>query len=103
MNMMPYKVWTEKLGKKLDVWFKTLTDCQGNTAQAAFKLGIEERFFQIVGETILLFTVLLFLLLCLNLCSFPSHFKGDLFCIYSVSSVPFGDRKLFFSYYSMGC
>ncbi|XP_070200432.1 streptococcal hemagglutinin-like [Littorina saxatilis] len=51
MNMMPYKVWTEKLGKKLDVWFKTLTDCQGNTAQAAFKLGIEERFFQIVGLT----------------------------------------------------
>ena len=47
--LMPYKVWTEKLAKRLDVWYKTLDDCHGNTNEAAGKLGLVERSFEVIG------------------------------------------------------
>ena len=48
--LMPYKVWMEKLAKRLDVWYKTLEDCRGNTSEAASKLGLVERSFEVIGK-----------------------------------------------------
>ena len=51
VTLMPYSVWTEKLAKKLDVWYKKLAECLGNGKEAAYKLGLEERCFDVIGET----------------------------------------------------
>nr|KAG5694164.1 hypothetical protein BaRGS_001491 [Batillaria attramentaria] len=48
-TLMPYSVWTFKLTKKLDVWYKALNDCQGDKNQAAIKLGLDARSFDVMG------------------------------------------------------
>ena len=48
---MPYRVWNEKLSKKLESWYQTLRGtAQGDVAKACIKLGLDEMFFKVVGE-----------------------------------------------------
>lgn len=48
-KVMPYSVWTFKLTKKLDVWYKVLSDCGRDKTLAANKLGLDAKSFDIMG------------------------------------------------------
>lgn len=47
---MPYKVWTEKLCHRLQVWYKALDECASDFDLAADRVGIEPTFFHVVGR-----------------------------------------------------
>ncbi|KAK3608519.1 hypothetical protein CHS0354_010374 [Potamilus streckersoni] len=49
-NLMPYNVWEEKLRTKMQPWYKLLEDSSGNMPEVAYKLGLDEKFFQVVGN-----------------------------------------------------
>ena len=49
---MPYSVWTEKLARVVDVWYKTLQGCCGDQRKAACMLGLEEQSFEVLGKLI---------------------------------------------------
>ncbi|XP_045177152.2 uncharacterized protein LOC123537483 [Mercenaria mercenaria] len=48
-NLMPYKVWEQKLRVKLQLWYKVYTDTEGDLEKTCFKLGLDEQFFDVVG------------------------------------------------------
>lgn len=47
---MPYRVWTQKLTKKMDIWYKMLEDCNGDKGKAAYKLGFDPCSFDMLGK-----------------------------------------------------
>ncbi|KAL4225137.1 hypothetical protein ACF0H5_015830 [Mactra antiquata] len=49
-NLMPYKVWEQKLRIKLENWYKTFSDCNNDVEKTCNKLGIDEQFFEVVGH-----------------------------------------------------
>lgn len=47
---MPYHIWSEKLKRRLTLWYKTLAECDRDMDAAADKLGIEPMFWDVVGR-----------------------------------------------------
>ncbi|XP_060572711.1 uncharacterized protein LOC132730744 [Ruditapes philippinarum] len=48
-NLMPYKVWEQKLRVKLQSWYKVYTDNDRDVEKTCLRLGIDEEFFHVVG------------------------------------------------------
>lgn len=46
---MPYKKWTEKLARRLDSWYKTLSDSGFDIDSTSAELGIEAHFWSVCG------------------------------------------------------
>lgn len=49
-KLMPYRVWEQKLRVKLQSWYKVYTDMEQDVEKTCFKLGLEEQFFDVVGQ-----------------------------------------------------
>ncbi|CAG5121193.1 unnamed protein product [Candidula unifasciata] len=49
-SFMPYHIWNSKLSKKLDHFYKVLSEKNGNQAQTCYFLGLDTRAFKVMGK-----------------------------------------------------
>ncbi|BFZ16019.1 hypothetical protein BsWGS_19057 [Bradybaena similaris] len=49
-SFMPYHIWNSKLAKKLDHFYKVLSEKHGNQTQTCYFLGLDTRAFKVMGK-----------------------------------------------------